>query len=102
MKPEAAVFYKGRFSAFALQARFHYFLHVPNPKFHVWQGSELRASFYSSDNKQLSIADKQKICEILKTPFESAWFAPTQEAIFSFRLPEKPTFTNEEGRKFWL
>jgi hypothetical protein len=23
---------------------------VPNPKFHIWQGSELRASFYCSDN----------------------------------------------------
>jgi hypothetical protein len=79
-----------------------YFSHMSNPKFHVWQGSELRASFYSSDNKELSITDKQKICEILKTPFESAWFAPTKESILTVWLPEKPTFTTQEGRKFWL
>jgi hypothetical protein len=79
-----------------------YFSHMSNPKFHVWQGSELRASFYSSDNKELSITDKQKICEILKTPFESAWFAPTKESILTVWLPEKPTCTTQEERKFWL
>jgi hypothetical protein len=75
---------------------------VPNPKFHVWQGSDLRASFYSSDNKEISISDKQRICAILKTRFDSAWFAPTHESILSLQLPEKPTFTNEEGRKYWI
>jgi hypothetical protein len=71
---------------------------VPNPKFHIWQGSELRASFYSSDNKEISITDKQKICAILKTRFDSAWFAPTHESLSL--LPEKPKLTNEEGRKY--
>jgi len=61
-----------------------------------------RTTKYSSDNKELSITDKQKICEILKTPFESAWFAPTKESIVTVWLPEKPTFTTQEGRKFWL
>jgi hypothetical protein len=75
---------------------------VSNAKFHVWQGSQLRASFYSSDNKGLSIIDKQKICEILKTRFDSAWFAPTRESILSLQLPKSPTFTNEEGRKYWI
>ena len=75
---------------------------MPNPKFHLWQGSELRASFYSSDYKAPSITDKQTICEFLKTRFETAWFAPTQESMLSLQLPEKPTFTNEEGTKYWI
>jgi hypothetical protein len=76
-----------------------YFSHMSNPKFHVWQGSELRASFYSSDNKELSITDKQKICEILKTPFESAWFAPTKESILTVWLPEKANVHNPGREK---
>ena len=75
---------------------------MPNPKFHIWQGSELRASFYSSDHKELSIVDKRTICKVLKTSFETAWFAPTHESMLSLQLPEKPTFTNKEGRKYWI
>jgi len=44
---------------------------VPNPKFEVWEETELRGSFYSSDNKELSISDKQRFCELLNIPFDS-------------------------------
>ena len=72
---------------------------MPNPKFHIWQGSELRAGFYSSDHKELSIVDKRTICKVLKTRFETAWFAPTHESMLSLQLPEKPTFTEGKGQK---
>jgi hypothetical protein len=75
---------------------------VSNMKFHVWEGEKLRGHLYSSDYKELSLADQQKICEHLKIPFETAWFSVTHETVCSLQLPARPTFTNEEGRKFWL
>jgi hypothetical protein len=71
-------------------------------KFHIWEGEKLRGHLYSSDNHEPSISDEKKLCELLKIPFESTWLAPTHEDIDSFQLPEKPTFTNAEGRKYWL
>ena len=70
-------------------------------EFHVWGTRDLVASLIASEYKELSISDKQKICQILKVPFESVWFAPTHEPVFPL-VSEKPTFINEEGRKFWL
>jgi hypothetical protein len=40
--------------------------------------------------------------EYLRISFESAWFSVTPETVHSIELPSKPTFTNEDGRKFWL
>jgi hypothetical protein len=74
---------------------------MPNAKFQLWRGSELRASFSSSETKALSLADQKQICELLKIPFESVWFAVTNEDVDSSQLSE-PAFENSEGRKFWL
>jgi hypothetical protein len=75
---------------------------VSNTKFHVWEGEKLRGHLYSSDYKELSIADEQKICKHLEISFELAWFPMTREIIYSLQLPQRPTFTNDAGRKFWL
>ena len=42
-----------------------------NPKFQVGEETELRGSFYSSDDKELLISDKQRFCELLNIPFDS-------------------------------
>jgi len=73
-----------------------------NPKFQVGEETELRGSFYSSDDKELLISDKQRFCELLKIPFDSTWFALTRETVDSSQLPGEPTFASKDGRKFWL
>ena len=75
---------------------------VSNVKFHIWEGESLRGHLYSSDYKKLSVHEEQKICEHLKISFELAWFSVTHETVDSLQLPARPTFTNEDGRKFWL
>ena len=75
---------------------------VSNVKFHIWEGERLRGHLYSSDYKKLSVHEEQKICEYLKISFELAWFSVTHETVDSLQLPARPTFTNEDGRKFWL
>jgi hypothetical protein len=75
---------------------------VSNVKFHVWEGDKLRGHLYSSDYKEFSMADQQKISEYLRISFESVWFSVTSETAYSIQLPPTPTFTNEDGRKFWL
>jgi hypothetical protein len=51
-------------------------------KFHVWEREKLRGHLYSSDYKELSPADPQKICEHLKIPFETAWFCESRDGLF--------------------
>ena len=48
------------------------------------------------------MADEQKICKHLEISFELAWFPMTREIIYSLQLAQRPTFTNDAGRKFWL
>jgi len=74
---------------------------MPNTKFLVWEGQKLRTLFYSSDNKELSITEKMRICEFLGISLESARFFVTHETIDAAQLPPNPTF-EIDGRKFWL
>jgi hypothetical protein len=80
------------------------FCGMPNPEFEIRdkRDGKLLRIFYTSDSKEVSTADKQKICGLLGISFESVWFTPTHEAIDSLQLPEKPTFKNRRGRKYWL
>jgi hypothetical protein len=77
-------------------------LRMPNTKFEICQDKKLLRFFYTSDNKEMSITDKRKICKLLEIPYESVYFRVTSEAIDSEQLPYKPTFKNERGRKYWL
>lgn len=75
---------------------------VPITKFEICRDKKLLRFFYTSDNKQVPITDKRKICKLLEISYESAYFYVTSEAIDSVQLAQKPTFKNERGRKYWL
>ena len=57
---------------------------------------------FTSGEEEVSVTDKIEICELLKSSDESVSFFMTYRAIDSAQLPKNPTFTNNEGRKYWV
>jgi hypothetical protein len=74
---------------------------VPNPMFSIWKEGKLLKRFYTSNNEEVSGTHKLKICQILQISLP-AELLPTLESIDSAQLPETPTFTNAEGRRYWF
>ena len=75
---------------------------MPNAKFWILEDGKPIRFFYTSSNKEIPSTDRIRICKLLGITYESEDSSVTHEIINSLQLPENPTFTNDEGRKYWL
>ena len=73
-----------------------------NRRFNILEKGKAPKLLYASGDKEVSMTDKMEICKLLKNSDESVSFFVTYLVIDSAQLPENPTFTNEEGRKYWI
>ena len=85
---------------FAIQMRFLYSRRVLIRRFNILEKGKAPKLLFTSDEEELSMTDKMEICKLLKNSDESVSFFVTYLVIDSAQLPENPTFTNKEGRKY--
>jgi hypothetical protein len=77
---------------------------MANARFTIRKDLEILGNFYSSENGDLSLKEKLRICEILNVRLsDNMFFEPTSFAVADAFLPQRPDFVNEDnGRKFWV